>query len=71
MLDQFMLTQNLIFENEGHFFLKASVYSKKYMINPKGKYEGYPYKSFAGGKFLDGFSDHFPIYLYLARKTNN
>ena len=25
MLDQFMLTQNLIFENEGHFFLKASV----------------------------------------------
>ena len=71
MLDQFMLTQSLILENEGHFFLKASVYSKKYMVNPKGKYQGYPYKSFAGGRFLDGFSDHFPIYLYLAKKTNN
>ena len=71
MLDQFMLSRNLTSENNGHFFLKASVYSKKYMINPKGKYQGYPFKSFAGGKFLNGFSDHFPIYLYLARKTTN
>ena len=36
--------------------------NKKYLINPQGKYEGYPHKSFACGKFLNGYSDHFPIF---------
>ena len=70
MLDQFMITKSLVSENKGHIFLKASVYTKKYMINPQGRYEGYPFKSFASGKFLGGFSDHFPIYLYLAKKAS-
>ena len=68
MLDQFMISKNLVDKKNGLFFLKASVFNKKYTINPGGKYEGYPFKSFAGGKFLNGYSDHFPIYLYLAKK---
>jgi len=67
MIDQFMLSKNLVEDKNGLFFLKAGVFNKKYLINPSGKYEGYPYKSFAGGKFLNGYSDHFPIYLYLAK----
>tara|TARA_B100000768_G_scaffold23128_1_gene20733 strand:+ start:1402 stop:2445 length:1044 start_codon:yes stop_codon:yes gene_type:complete len=68
MIDQFFLTKNLVDNKNGLFFLKAAVFNKKYLINPSGKYEGYPFKSFAGGKFLDGYSDHFPIYLYLAKQ---
>ena len=67
MIDQFILSKNLVEDKNGLFFLKAGVFNKKYLINPSGKYEGYPYKSFAGGKFLNGYSDHFPIYLYLAK----
>tara|TARA_B100001175_G_C19479236_1_gene626140 strand:- start:667 stop:1710 length:1044 start_codon:yes stop_codon:yes gene_type:complete len=67
MIDQFMLSENLVKDKNGLFFLKAGVFNKKYLINPEGKYEGYPYKSFAGGKFLNGYSDHFPIYLYLGK----
>ncbi|MDB4013833.1 hypothetical protein N9475_02455 [Flavobacteriaceae bacterium] len=36
-------------------------------MNQDGKYEGYPFKSFAGGKFLGGYSDHFPIYAFSKR----
>lgn len=68
MIDQFLLSKNLVNNKNGLFFLKASVFNKKYLINPSGKYEGYPFKSFAGGKFLNGYSDHFPIYLYLAKE---
>ena len=68
MIDQFLLSKNLVDNKNGLFFLKASVFNKKYLINPSGKYEGYPFKSFAGGKFLNGYSDHFPIYLYLAKE---
>jgi len=68
MIDQFFLSKNLVEDDNGLFFLKAGVFNKKYLINPSGKYEGYPFKSFAGGKFLNGYSDHFPIYLYLAKE---
>ena len=68
MIDQFLLSKNLVDNKNGLFLLKASVFNKKYLINPSGKYEGYPFKSFAGGKFLNGYSDHFPIYLYLAKE---
>ena len=67
MLDQFMISSELL-KNSGHFFLKAGIFNEKYLINQGGKYEGYPFKSFAGGKFLGGYSDHFPIYMLLAKE---
>jgi hypothetical protein len=67
MLDQFMISSELL-KNSGHFFLKAGIFNEKYLINQDGKYEGYPFKSFAGGKFLGGYSDHFPIYMLLAKE---
>ena len=68
MIDQIMISNQLI-DNSGLFFLKAGVFNKKYLINPEGKYEGYPYKSFAGGKYLGGYSDHFPVYILLAKEV--
>ena len=67
MLDQFMISSELL-KSSGHFFLKAGIFNEKYLINQDGKYEGYPFRSFAGGKFLDGYSDHFPIYMLLAKE---
>ena len=68
MIDQFLLSKNLVDDRNGLFFLAAGVFNEKYLINPEGKYKGYPFKSFAGGKFLNGYSDHFPIYLFLAKE---
>lgn len=68
MIDQFMITKNLANNENSLFFLKAAVFNKKYLINSDGKYEGYPFRSFAGGKFLNGYSDHFPIYMFLAKE---
>jgi hypothetical protein len=38
-------------------------------MDPKGKYKGYPLRTYAGGSYIGGYSDHFPVYLYLIRKT--
>ena len=67
MIDQIMISNQLL-DDSGIFFLKAGVFNKKYLINSEGKYEGYPFKSFAGGKFLGGYSDNFPIYILLAQE---
>jgi len=52
-------------------FYKAGIFNKPYLANFHGKYKGYPYRSFADGSFTGGYSDHFPVYLYLIKETSN
>jgi Endonuclease/Exonuclease/phosphatase family len=47
---------------------KAGIFNKPYLINARGRYKGYPFRSFADGAFTGGYSDHFPVYLYLIRE---
>jgi hypothetical protein len=32
-----------------------------------GQYKGYPLRSFAGTVWQGGYSDHFPVYVIIAR----
>ena len=45
-------------------FWKAKIFQKPYMVQASGQYQGYPLRN-ANSK--PGFSDHFPVYLYLIR----
>ena len=71
VLDQIHVSSSLLNkENKGWLFWKANIFNKPFLINKEGRYKGYPFRSFAGGKFLGGYSDHFPVYLYLFRELN-
>lgn len=70
LFDQIILTPALVNEERNDWsFFKANIYKKKYMINQSGQYKGYPTRSFVGNKFQGGYSDHFPVYIYLVRKA--
>lgn len=30
-----------------------------------GRYDGMPWRTYAGGRFLEGYSDHFPTEIFL------
>ncbi len=45
------------------------MYSKKYIYNQSGRYKGYPFRSFVGGSFLDGYSDHLSVYILLIKEV--
>lgn len=45
----------------------GNVYKKPFITNRKGKYKGTPYRSFAGGNFIGGYSDHYPTYIILSK----
>ena len=47
---------------------KAGVFNKSFLINKKGKFKGYPYRSFSYGTFTGGYSDHLPPYIYLLKE---
>lgn len=50
-------------------YFKTSVLNFDFLINPKGQYKGYPLRTFSGGAFLNGFSDHFPVEAYFVKKV--
>ncbi len=39
------------------------------LIQKTGHYKGYPFRTFSGDKFQNGYSDHFPVFIYLVRST--
>ncbi|PCE62834.1 endonuclease/exonuclease/phosphatase family protein [Sediminicola luteus] len=68
LFDQFYFTTNLL-SKEGLFFWKAQVYRPQFLKNDSGRYKGYPFRTYAGNQYQGGYSDHFPIYLYLLAKV--
>lgn len=69
LFDQIIITEPLVRKDYNSFrFYKAGIHNKNYLRNPKGRYKGYPYRSFANGAYTGGFSDHFPVYIYLIKE---
>ncbi|BDD09551.1 endonuclease [Fulvitalea axinellae] len=69
LFDQLILTQPLIDKNSGGYYLmKAKIFNKKFLKQQEGRYKGYPWRTFAGGRYSGGYGDHFPVYMILVRE---
>jgi endonuclease/exonuclease/phosphatase family metal-dependent hydrolase len=70
LFDQIIITQPLLRDDYSSYrYYKAGIYNKNYLSNPRGRYKGYPYRSFANGGYTGGYSDHFPVYIYLIKEV--
>lgn len=49
-------------------YVKHQIFSREYMLQQEGKFKGYPKRTFSGGVWLNGFSDHLPSIVYLAKE---
>ena len=72
LFDHIILSKPLVDKNQykEYAFYKAMVYNPVWLQNPKGQYEGYPYRAFVGSTFTGGYSDHFPVLVYLLKKAS-
>lgn len=71
LFDQIIVSQGFLKGDYSSYqFYKAGVFNPNYLVNPRGKYKGYPFRSFSGGGFTDGYSDHFPVYIYVIKETD-
>lgn len=69
LFDQMIMTQALLGSDyQSYKFKSAHIFKKDYMFQQDGRFKGYPLRSFVGNNFKGGFSDHFPVYLYLIRE---
>ena len=70
LFDQMYFTSNLVSNDAASFgYWKALVFNPPYLLDPHGRYKGYPLRTYAGGAYVGGYSDHFPVYIYLIKKV--
>ncbi|MDR2557117.1 MAG: endonuclease/exonuclease/phosphatase family protein [Bacteroidales bacterium] len=69
LFDQIIISQNLLGSDYSSLkFYKAEIFNRDFLIQKTGKYKGYPLRTFSGGHFQNGFSDHFPTLIYLVKE---
>lgn len=56
-------------EQEGFFYSKQFVFNKYFLLESKGKFAGYPKRTWEGNKYNHGYSDHLPTYIVLLKKV--
>ena len=71
LFDQILLTSPLVTakkEYNSYKLYKANIFNPRYLTQKKGRYKGYPYRSWSGATFTGGYSDHYPVYIYLLKE---
>ncbi|HTO17138.1 MAG TPA: hypothetical protein VLZ83_15335 [Edaphocola sp.] len=69
LFDQIIISQGFLNKNAGGWqFYKAEIFKPNYLISSFGRFKGYPHRSFSNNIWIDGYSDHFPTYIYLIKE---
>ena len=67
IFDQIMVSETLLKNDFSAFqYWKAGIYNKSFLIETTGPYKGYPKRNSTSAP---GFSDHFPVYIYLIKEV--
>ncbi len=72
LFDQIMFTSPLLTTTNdfsSYKMYKTAIFKPQYLTTQTGKYKGYPFRSFGNGGFTGGYSDHYPVYLYLIKEV--
>lgn len=69
LFDQIMVSyQWLDKEQKGFHFYKQVIFNREFITENKGRYKGYPMRTWDGNTYRGGYSDHFPTYLVMLKK---
>jgi hypothetical protein len=61
------LTGNIgIYQAPGNDYY-GQIFDRTFLRQKEGQYKNYPYRTYVGGSFMGGYSDHFPVYIYLSK----
>ncbi len=70
LFDQLIISQDLLDTSKNKFtYKKTVIVSDEKLIQQDGNYKGYPLRTFGGKTYLNGYSDHLPVYLILSDKN--
>ncbi len=67
LFDQIILSDELANSENGFKFYKAEIFNPPYLTQKTGRFKGYPFRAYSFGKYIGGYSDHFPVYILLVK----
>ncbi len=67
LFDQILISESLLGSRDGLQFYKAGIFNKPYLITQSGQFKGYPFRSYNYSGYTGGYSDHFPVFMYLVK----
>jgi hypothetical protein len=68
LFDQIIISGNLLGkDNSSLKYWKSEIFNRDFLIQKEGKNKGYPLRTFSEGRFINGYSDHFPVLLYMVK----
>lgn len=71
LFDQILLSASwLSSDQSGFYFYGQEIFKRLYMIENRGRYKGYPMRTWDGNTYRGGYSDHFPTYIILIKNLN-
>jgi hypothetical protein len=69
LFDQIIITAPFVKQTYADWqFYKAKVFNKDFVKQDEGNFKGYPFRTFAGGQYTGGYSDHFAVYILLMKE---
>jgi hypothetical protein len=71
LFDQILLSYGFMDDKQsGYFYKQARIFNRQYMVTKTGKYKGYPMRTYSDGRYIGGYSDHFPTYCILLKPVS-
>ena len=75
IFDNIVVSENLAKGSTGKLKLQqapgskfyGNIFKQLYMVQKEGQYKGYPLRTYVGNNFQGGYSDHFPVYIYIGK----
>lgn len=75
IFDNIVVTENLVNDSKDKLKIRkaesskyyGNIFKRHYMVQKEGQYKGYPLRTYVGNSFQGGYSDHFPVYIYIGK----
>lgn len=77
LFDNLIVTSNLVNGKNGGLQVQRDkatgaygrIYNAAFLTQATGHYKGYPLRTMSNGQFQNGYSDHYPVYLFLVKEA--
>jgi len=69
LFDQMIVSEPLLGKDYTALkYWRSEIFNRDFLIQKEGKYKGYPLRTFSDNAFANGYSDHFPVLIYLLKR---
>ncbi len=70
LFDQIIISKGLVNPQAGGYqYYKTRIFNEKFLVQKSGQFKGYPFRTFVGNEYRGGYSDHFPVYVFVVKEV--